>query len=74
MRTRYAAGVVPDKVMRVDDEALGEFEREQQQLKQNIEISTRLIGEAQRRMDRSRALTGEAALDQEQGGKSANAP
>lgn len=47
--------------MRVDDEAFGEVERGQQQLKQNIEVSTRMIGEAQERVESSRALAREVA-------------
>lgn len=46
--------------MRNDELSVGDVQQGQQQLRENIEISTRLIGEAQQRVETSRALTGEA--------------
>lgn len=46
--------------MRNDELSVGDVQQGQQQLRENIEISTRLIGEAQQRVESSRALTGEA--------------
>ena len=47
--------------MRDDELSVGDVRQGQQQLRENIEISNRLIGEAQQRVATSRALTGERA-------------
>lgn len=48
--------------MRIDEEALGKVSQGQQQLKQSIAESARLIEQAQHRVETSRVLTGGVAI------------
>lgn len=50
------------------EEALVQAEQRQRELKVNIEVSERLIGEAQERLDSSRALIARSPEDSADGG------
>jgi hypothetical protein len=58
MRFGFGLGMIGD------DDAAGEAELGQQQLRQHIENSKRMIGEAQQRVDSSRALTSDGMAGQ----------